>query len=113
MCIYCQQIQIYNLQDIAHFLRLWYHECCRVFQDRLVNDQDRNWFNDLLHERINIDFEQDSNEVLGNQDILFGDFMDSTSDDRPYLEITNMEKVIMYSFSITFIIIYNICSVFQ
>ncbi|EDO42620.1 predicted protein, partial [Nematostella vectensis] len=37
-----------KLEQKADLLRLWYHENCRVFQDRLVNDEDRLWFNDLM-----------------------------------------------------------------
>ena len=33
-------------------LRLWYHESCRVFQDRLVNVEDRTWFSDQLENKI-------------------------------------------------------------
>lgn len=30
------------------FLRLWCHEECRVFRDRLISAEDRTWFNDAL-----------------------------------------------------------------
>ena len=33
-------------------LRLWYHESCRIFQDRLVNAEDRDWFAGQLKDKI-------------------------------------------------------------
>ena len=37
-----------KIENIPQLLRLWYHENLRVFQDRLVNDEDRDWFSNLL-----------------------------------------------------------------
>lgn len=33
-------------------LRLWYHESCRVFADRLINDADRNKFAEILESQM-------------------------------------------------------------
>ncbi|KAJ4452159.1 hypothetical protein ANN_03677 [Periplaneta americana] len=74
-------------------LRLWYHECCRVFQDRLVNDEDRGWFDSLLRSKIESDFGADSQRVIGDSTIIFGDFMDPSLDERPYIRITDMEQM--------------------
>ncbi|XP_077458505.1 dynein axonemal heavy chain 1 [Stigmatopora argus] len=55
-------------------LQLWYHENCRVFQDRLVCAEDREWFNSLLRtliEELGCDF----SVVVPCQPILYGDFM--------------------------------------
>ena len=81
------------LQDEAAVLRLWYHECCRVFQDRLVNDEDRDWFDQLLRSKIRTDFSTDPEAVLGTAAIIFGDFLDPSLDIRPYVQIPDMEKV--------------------
>lgn len=81
------------MEDI---LRLWYHECCRVFQDRLINNEDRNWFDKLLKQKIEIDFKLRAKTVLGDAIILYGDFIDPASDIRPYAQIFDMEKVYIY-----------------
>ncbi|KAF2903121.1 hypothetical protein ILUMI_03065, partial [Ignelater luminosus] len=80
-------------ENLDEMLRLWYHECCRVFQDRLVNDQDREWFDTLLRHIINKRFPVDSKEALGEDAILYGDFLDPTTDFRQYVQITDMEKL--------------------
>uniref|UniRef100_A0A8C9T0G9 Dynein axonemal heavy chain 1 n=1 Tax=Scleropages formosus TaxID=113540 RepID=A0A8C9T0G9_SCLFO len=61
-------------QDKVQLLQLWYHESCRVFGDRLVNAEDRDWFDSLLQtciEKFDCSFE----EVAPCQPVLFGDFM--------------------------------------
>ena len=55
--------------------RLWYHECTRVFADRLVNDNDRTWFDELLKECLVTNFETTYENVVTDDMLLFGDFM--------------------------------------
>ena len=31
------------------FIRLWYHECCRVMEDRLIDMDDVNRFGEMIH----------------------------------------------------------------
>lgn len=33
-------------------VKLWQHECMRVFHDRLIDHEDRTWFKNLLVETI-------------------------------------------------------------
>jgi len=35
-------------------VRLWLHECCRQFRDRLINKDDRQWFNKCLAELVEV-----------------------------------------------------------
>ncbi|VEN54841.1 unnamed protein product, partial [Callosobruchus maculatus] len=65
-----------SLTGLNEMLRLWYHECCRVFQDRLVNDEDREWFDSLLRTKIEEYYGTNPKEALGSEAILFGDFID-------------------------------------
>lgn len=55
-------------------LQLWYHENCRVFQDRLVCAEDKEWFNSLLKEFIQ-EFGCDFDKVVPCRPVLYGDFM--------------------------------------
>ncbi|XP_068082965.1 dynein axonemal heavy chain 1 [Anabrus simplex] len=82
-----------SVNNVGEVLRLWYHECCRVFQDRLVNDADRNWFDQLLRTKIREDFECNPDAVLSGEFILYGDFMDPNAGVRLYQSITEMQKL--------------------
>lgn len=64
-----------------------------MFKDRLINDEDRNWFDDLLKHKIENDFKLNAKTVLGDSVILYGDFTDPSSDARLYIHITDMEKL--------------------
>ncbi|XP_041969812.1 dynein axonemal heavy chain 1-like [Aricia agestis] len=81
------------IKDENEVLRLWYHEHQRVYQDRLVNDQDRKWFADLMEKNLRKEFGKRSKDVVGNALMLFGDFMDIGSDDRKYVEITDEKEL--------------------
>ncbi|XP_068085242.1 dynein axonemal heavy chain 2 [Anabrus simplex] len=64
---------ITTLQDL---LRLWVHECFRVFGDRLIGDKDQEWFLDLLNTLSNKFYERDLNFLCPNEKWpVFGDFM--------------------------------------
>ena len=59
----------------ADIYRLWFHECQRVYADRLVNDQDRAWFDDLLKECLVTNYETSYEEVVTGEMLVYGDFM--------------------------------------
>nr|CAD7577359.1 unnamed protein product [Timema californicum] len=88
----CCHDSIHAFQEIDPLVRLWYHECCRVFQDRLVNDEDCEWFDQLLREKIG-GFGLNADKVLEDRAILFGDFLEPQSDVKNYEEIKDMEKL--------------------
>ncbi|KAG7477961.1 hypothetical protein MATL_G00075170 [Megalops atlanticus] len=78
--------------DKLKLLQLWYHESCRVFQDRLVSEEDRRWFDQLLQARIE-EFECSFEEVVPTQPVLFGDFMVPNATNKVYQLIEDKERL--------------------
>ncbi|CAM9558130.1 unnamed protein product, partial [Phaeothamnion confervicola] len=59
-------------------IRLWAHECFRVFSDRLVDDADRKWFRSMLGEKVKAHFGHDfETRIRGpNEALMYGNFAD-------------------------------------
>ncbi|XP_072845880.2 dynein axonemal heavy chain 1 isoform X2 [Pogona vitticeps] len=81
-----------KIEDKLQLLRLWYHESCRVFRDRLVNDEDRNWFDDLMKDMM-LEWGTTFDEVVPFQPLLYGDFMVPGADVKLYEVIDDKEKL--------------------
>jgi dynein heavy chain len=45
-----------SIQNAEVFTRLWVHECSRVFYDRLINDEDRDFFKELIIDLVGTKF---------------------------------------------------------
>lgn len=58
-------------------VRLWVHECFRVFFDRLVDEKDRNWFKNLISEKLASLFGVTWQKLFKGSAIpsLFGDYL--------------------------------------
>nr|XP_050848639.1 dynein axonemal heavy chain 6 [Vespula vulgaris] len=89
------------IREPKQMLRLFYHECLRVFHDRLINLEDKNYFYRLLS---SICFTAFDDEVITLPDekiieklpiLLFGDFMafGVPLEQRVYEEITNITRI--------------------
>ncbi|CAH8560243.1 unnamed protein product [Schistosoma turkestanicum] len=84
---------IRNKQSIS---RLFYHEAQRVFHDRLINQEDKMFFNQILSEMAQKYFgESIEPETFTEHPILFGDFLRPgiPRTERLYEEINNMDKL--------------------
>jgi dynein heavy chain len=106
---------IFNLRDIgnlfegllrsepAHFasslsvIRLWAHECDRVFADRMVTEQDLSRYTDLLevvskkcYEGIN---QVNQEQIFAKPNIFTTFTFQSADDERPYTGISDSEKL--------------------
>src|SRR3569833_1938671 len=83
-------------------IKLWAHECLRVFQDRLISEEDRTKFDDLLKEVIKEKFKKTWNSIVEVEPLLFGSFVplvypDGDTSKKPfndlYCELYDRNKV--------------------
>ena len=86
------------LKTLPELVKLWYHESCRVFQDRLINDEDRNWFLNLLKTKMKNNFNLEYSEVVKNEPVMYVDFMIPNADPRVYAEISDFKHVNLIEF---------------
>ncbi len=81
---------------------MWFHESCRVFQDRLINDEDRGWFKSLLTLKMKNDFDLEYGDVITKETIIFGDFIVPNADPKIYAEIDDF-KMVKFSYAFFFV----------
>ena len=95
-------------------IRLWIHEAMRVFYDRLVSFEDKEWFTNLVCELLSRRFMKSggdwSHEALfENRPIIWVDFLRPRMDDGPgtYEESLDMDKLVnilndaLYDYNVT------------
>lgn len=76
------------------FAKLWMHECCRVFHDRLINNEDKLWFTKYVAELSNIYFRVrlEHDEIFTTGTLIFGDLLKLEST-KNYEEIKDIIKL--------------------
>ncbi|KAL7297685.1 hypothetical protein TKK_0009351 [Trichogramma kaykai] len=90
------------VREAKHLLRLFYHECLRVFHDRLINSQDKTYFYRLLSGICSTTFSdavlelpETDEELMANPPLLlYGDFLEfgAPPDKRLYEEIVDLDR---------------------
>ncbi|EGW00688.1 Dynein heavy chain 12, axonemal [Cricetulus griseus] len=103
----CLLIEKDAVETKQTMVRLFVHEVLRVFYDRLINDEDRNWLFTLIKTVIKDHFKEPfdvlflhlrkENAPITEEDLrnlMFGDYMspDLEGDDRVYVEIQNIHQ---------------------
>ena len=75
------------------FAKLWIHETCRVFHDRLINTEDKVWFTKMVAELSNVYFRVrlEYEDLFVNSHLIFGDLLKLEST-KAYEEIKDMPK---------------------
>jgi hypothetical protein len=83
-----------RITTVPGFMRLWVHENRRVFQDRLINDEDRTWLDILLGQTLHSHFKIDFSEIMPTHALLFGDYLEMGGESRMYDEVKDPEKAV-------------------
>ncbi|XP_077075428.1 dynein axonemal heavy chain 3 isoform X1 [Siphateles boraxobius] len=94
-----------HMQEGDKLIRLWIHEIYRVFYDRLVDNDDREKFFNIVKERTSAYFKQTIDKLLchltpsGNveddsiRSLFFGDYAKPDSASKPYDEIADLRTL--------------------
>nr|XP_019611948.1 PREDICTED: dynein heavy chain 6, axonemal [Rhinolophus sinicus] len=85
-----------TIREEMQIFRLFCHECQRVFHDRLINNEDKDYFHVILTEMANKHFGIAIDvEYFLTSPIIFGDFIKFGADrsDRIYIDLPDMEKI--------------------
>ncbi|CAL4185259.1 unnamed protein product, partial [Meganyctiphanes norvegica] len=82
-------VPITVLTSVEKLVRLWIHEVCRVFHDRLSDFQDRETFFGLVKDVSERCYHLQLKSVL----IIFGDYIDPDADNKFYNEIENIDDL--------------------
>ena len=83
-----------SIRDGDQITRLWIHETSRVFHDRLIDEEDRQWFKDVVIELLNRNFRSrwGVDDVFDKNKILFGDLL-KIETSKDYEEIKDLKKL--------------------
>ena len=75
--------------------RLWINESLRVFYDRLISNEDKKWFIDLVQELLLKNFRMnfDSVKIFEREKIMFGDLLKLDAPIKLYEEIRDKNKL--------------------
>jgi dynein heavy chain, axonemal len=83
-------------------IKLWAHECLRVFSDRLISEADHAKFYELLKEQVKEKFKKDWSSIVEVEPLMFASFVpmvypDGDNTKKPYqdlyCELTDKAKV--------------------
>lgn len=92
-----------GIRNDTEIIKLWAHECIRVFHDRLISEEDRESFMELLKEVLTEKFRREWDKLVIVTPLLFSSFVPTIypEDDQTkkplknlYCELTDREKLL-------------------
>lgn len=83
-----------KITDSDGLIRLWIHECKRVFEDRMISQQDHDWFLLLMRKFVAEFFGTDYNRIVTNEYLIYGDYLVPGADPKVYEEVVQVDKVL-------------------
>ena len=85
-----------SISEPEGIMRMWGHECERVFHDRLVSVEDRTIFKDIRNGLASKHFRKSWEQIVGQNDpLMFGNFIDNRVEqaNRKYSEFKDHKKL--------------------
>jgi len=91
-----------SIRNDNDMIKIWAHECIRVFHDRLISIDDREEFRELIRKRVKDKFKKEWNKLVEVQPLLFASFCptifpDNDQTKKPfnnlYCELTDRTKM--------------------
>ncbi|OMJ74343.1 hypothetical protein SteCoe_26764 [Stentor coeruleus] len=85
-----------SLPNSDQMAKLWIHECCRVFHDRLINNEDTRWFTEQLSDMIMRQFRLSwtHQDIFEDKKILFSSVLNLNKEIHTYEEIADKKKLL-------------------
>ena len=81
-----------SVSMLVELVRIWIHENSRVFRDRLNDNPDRKFIDDLLIDKAQTKFALSKAEIFNAERIIFGDFMEGIDvETREYKQIEDLK----------------------
>lgn len=76
--------------------RLWLHECSRIFQDRLVSEQDKVWFDDAAYSLLGSAFKMGwTREEVFKVPVVFSDILKLEAANIYYEDISDKRRIVV------------------
>jgi dynein heavy chain len=94
------------IQKDDDFIKLWAHECMRVFQDRLISIEDRDTFTEMVKEIMKDKFKKEWSSIVKVEPLLFGSYVplcypENDKTKKPYqdvyCELNDLDKLKKYT----------------
>ncbi len=85
-----------SIQTADTFSKLWAHEISRVFCDRLINQEDTDWFIEQVMDNLSKNFKSplEIDDLFGETKIMFADILKLDAPIRLYEEIKDKNKLL-------------------
>ncbi|CAG9863347.1 unnamed protein product [Phyllotreta striolata] len=94
------------IEDLVAMKRLWVHEVLRVYYDRLVDESDRQWICEALHDVCEVYLHENLDEMFTRlkrkgqrigepelRNLIYCDFANPQADTRNYTEVLNIDDL--------------------
>ena len=78
----------------SDIVRLWIHECMRVFQDRLVDSTDKAWFKKLVTNSLQEKLMLSWDSVVTSEPLFYGDYLTPGAEVKAYTEVKDLKRLV-------------------